>query len=245
MPYLSHPDYVQSREAYSYVDAEVHFAVVQTGNLPYAGTFQGIFPRIVPVTRPTGVNLRKFENICETVFADAASAEDAGRSTAAHCANIMSLTCAIVHWKMASQGGRAPGKVAKVQSRWVQSTYGQLLRAYRQCSLSKFRINGVRIPTATALLRFTYPNRFGIMDSRVVNRHTQPAGITTLNLRKDGYINDVKGNVDKYYSQYAPFLAAEANALTAAGVTFSDVDSAGNPIEVPFRPCDIEMALFV
>ena len=243
---MSHAAYVQAREAYCYVDADVIFDIVQTGTLLYAGTFQGIFPRLVPATHPTGVNLRRFEVICETVFADAASAEAASQSTAAHRANIRSLTCAIVHWKMASQGGRAPDKVANVQSRWMQSTYGQLLRAYRQRSLSEFRIDGIRIPTATAMLRFTHPNQFGIMDSRVVNRHTQPAGITTLSLRKkDGYINDTKENVCKYYTEYASFLTAEANALTAAGVTFSDVDSAGNPIQGLFRPCDIEMALFL
>ncbi|MGH8710984.1 MAG: hypothetical protein ACREVA_06680, partial [Burkholderiales bacterium] len=75
--------------------------------------------------------------------------------------------------------------------------------------------------------------------------HTQRAGITTLSVRADGYINDTKGNVDKYHSEYATFLTAEATALTAAGVTFSDVDSAGNPIRASFRPCDVEMALFL
>jgi hypothetical protein len=95
------------------------------------------------------------------------------------------------------------------------------------------------------MLRFTHSNEYGIMDSRVVNRHTQPAGISTLSIRADGYINDTKGNVDKYYSEYASFLTAEANSLTTAQVTFSDVDAAGNPIRASFRPCDIEMALFL
>jgi hypothetical protein len=243
MPLLSHAAYAQAREAYSYIDADVTFDVVQTGTLPHTGAFQGLFPRIVPGTHPAGVNLRKFEAICETVFSDAA---EAGRSsTPAHRENIKSLTCAIVHWKMASQGGRAPSKVANVQRRWTQLTYGQLVSAYQHCSLSEFRIGGVRIPTASAMLRFTHPGEYGIIDSRVVKRHTQPAGITTLSMRADGYINDMKQNVDKYYSEYAPFLTTEANSLTVARVTFSDIDAAGNPIRASFRPCDIEMALFL
>ncbi len=84
------------------------------------------------------------------------------------------------------------------------------------------------------------------MGSRVINRHTQHAGITTLNLRNDdGYINNTRGNVDKYYSEYMSFLTGEANALTAAGVMFSDLDATGNPIRASFCPCDIEMALFL
>jgi len=217
---------------------------VQTGSLPHTGTFQGIFPRIVPGTHPTGVNLRKFEAICETVFSDAATAEAGRCSTPAHRENIKSITSAIVHWKMASQGGRAPSNVANIRSRWTQSTYGQLIYAYQTCSLSDFRIAGVRIPTASAMLRFTHSKDYGIMDSRVA-KHTQLAGITTLSIRGDGYINDTNGNVDKYYREYVPFLTAEANSLTAAQVTFSDVDAAGNPLRGSFRPCDIEMALFL
>jgi len=245
MPLLSHAAYVQAREVYSYVDADVTFDVVQTGTLPHTGTFQGVFPRIVPGTHPTGVNLRKFEAICETVFSDAATAEAGRSSTPAHRENIKSLTCAIVHWKMASQGGRAPSKVANVQRRWTQFTYGQLISAYQHCSLSEFRIGGVRIPTASTMLRFTHSSEYGIIDSRVVKRHTQPVGITTLSMRADGYINDTKQNVDKYYSEYASFLTAEASSLTIAGVTFSDIDAAGNSLRASFRPCDIEMALFL
>ena len=64
-------------------------------------------------------------------------------------------------------------------------------------------------------------------------------------MRSDGYINDTKQNFDKYYSEYASFLAAEANLRTIARVTFSDIDAAGNPRRASFRPCDIEMALFL
>jgi hypothetical protein len=242
---MTHNAYVQAREAYSYLDADASFDIAQTGTLPYVGTFQGVFPRIVPATHTTGINLRKFEIICETVFSDAAAAETSSKSTGAHRANVQSVTCAIVHWKMASQGGRARIKVTNVQSQWTSSTYGQLIRAYLHCSLSEFRIGGILIPTATAMLRFTHASEYGIMDSRVVKR-TQSAGITTLSVRKnDGYINNTQENVKKYYAEYASFLNREANALTAAGVTFSDLDSGGNPIQVSFRPCDVEMALFL
>lgn len=149
---------------------------------------------------------------------------------------------AIVHWKMASQGGR--GREAIVRSCWKESTYGQLIRAYQHCSLSEFRIAGVGIPIASALLRFTHSHEYGVMDSRVV-KHTQRAGITTLNIRgSDGYINNMEKNVSKYRSEYTRFLTEEANLLSTEGVTFSDFDAGGNPIRASFRPCDVEMALF-
>lgn len=82
------------------------------------------------------------------------------------------------------------------------------------------------------------------MDSRVV-KHTQRAGITTLNIRgSDGYINNMEKNVSKYRSEYTRFLTEEANLLSTEGVTFSDFDAGGNPIRASFRPCDVEMALF-
>ncbi|MGH9494223.1 MAG: hypothetical protein ACRD3B_04435 [Candidatus Sulfotelmatobacter sp.] len=235
-------EYVQAREAYSYDDVDVIFNISQTGALPHTGSFQGVFSRSVPATHAAGINLRKFEAICEAVFSDAAIAEASRSTTPAHYENVKSVTCAIVHWKMASQGGR--GKVENVQGKWTESTCGQLVRAYQRCSLSEFCIGGVRLPTASAMLRFTHSNEYGIMDRRVVNLHTQPAGITTLNLRRDGYISDTKANVAKYYREYAAFLTAQAKLLAAAGVTFSDFDPAGNPVRVSFRPCDIEMALF-
>lgn len=239
---LPHAAYIQAREAYSYDDTDVTFDIVQTGTLLHTGTFKGVFPRIVPAIRPNGVNLRKFEAICETVFSDAATAE-AGRSTTpAHRDNVRSVTCAIVHWKMASQGGR--GKVENVRRRWTQSTHGQLILAYQSRSLKDFCIDGIRLPIASAMLRFTRSNEYGIMDSRAV-RHTQRAGITTLSVRvKDGYVNDTKENTYKYYSEYACFLKAEADSLSTARLTFSDFDVVGNPIRASFRPCDIEMALF-
>jgi hypothetical protein len=83
------------------------------------------------------------------------------------------------------------------------------------------------------------------MDSRVVGRHTQPAGITRLSIRNDGYINDTNSNVEKYSTEYIPFLTNEAAKLAIRGITFADVDHAGNLVQVAFRPCDIEMALFL
>ena len=173
----------------------------QTGTLPHPGSFRGVFPRIAP--HPSGVNLRKFEAICETVFSDAVTAEGGRSSTPAHRENIKSLTLAIVHWKMASQGGR--GREAIVRSCWKESTYGQLIRAYQHSSLSEFRIAGVAIPTASALLRFTNSREYGIMDSRVV-KHTQRAGITTLSIRaSDGYIIDTEKNVSNVSQRVRPF----------------------------------------
>jgi hypothetical protein len=86
--------------------------------------------------------------------------------------------------------------------------------------------------------------QYGIVDRRVVQLRTQPAGITTMNLRNDGYINDTRANVDKYDAEYIPFLRDEAAWLNAAGVTFNDIDEHGRPMASRFRACDIEMALF-
>jgi len=47
-----------------------------------------------------------------------------------------------------------------------------------------------------------------------------------MNLRHDGYINDVNENISKYSSEYVPFLRREAAVL--AGVTFQDYDQYGN-----------------
>lgn len=244
MPLLTPARYVAKREAYAYTDTgtAVPFHIIQTGTLPHVGMFQGIFPRSVPRGNPNGVNLRKFEAICQTVFADADAALARKALTPAHESNIKSVALAIVHWKMASQGGRANRLMNNVGHQWQPDTHLALLEAYSAQSLSGFRIDGVRIPTASAFLRFLYPDEFGIIDRRVVTTHTQPVGITTMNLRQDGYINDVTQNVTKYSTEYIPFLHREAAGL--AGVTFLDYDQFGTPFNSTFRPCDIEMALF-
>lgn len=241
MPLTPH-HYVANRQAYSYTDASVTFDIIQTGGLPHTGTFHGIFPGILPPTHPNGVNLRKFEAICQSVFADANAALYRSALTPDHERNIKSVALAIVHWKMSSQGGRSGFHVSNVSGKWTPKTHATLLDAYRLRSLSAFRIGGVRIPTASAFLRFLYPDDFGIVDRRVVTTHTQPVGITTMNLRRDGYINDVTQNISKYSTEYIPFLRREAMAL--AGVTFLDHDQFGAPFASSFRPCDIEMALF-
>lgn len=245
MTFISPAEYVKQREAYNYTDPEVQFTIVQTGNLPSVGTFTGIFPSAVPASHPTGVNMRKFGMICRSVFKDCSDADIAGMWTDIHLNNLKNVTCAIVHWKLASQGNRARRNVENVRAKWMSNTHKQLLDAYRARNMGKFRIGGVRIPTATAFLRFLYPDEYGVMDKHVVNEHTQPNGITTLSLRKkDGYILDLASNVKKYDTEYITFLRTEATAVNSGHATFRDVDTIGNNIVCPFRPCDIEMALF-
>jgi len=217
----------------------------KAGNLPVVGTFTGIFPSAVPLSHPAGINIRKFEVICQSVFKDCSDAETAGNWTDAHLNNLKNVSRAIVHWKMASQGGRAPDKVKNVAAKWTSDTHKQLLDAYRTRNLGNFRIGGVAIPTATAFLRFLYPDEYGVMDTHVVNEHTQPNGITTLDLRKeDGYILNLTSNVKKYDTEYILFLRTEATAVNSGHTAFRDVDATGNNIVCSFRPCDIEMALF-
>jgi len=98
---------------------------------------------------------------------------------------------------MSSQGERAKIKVENLLAKWNQNTVRQLLTACDRKDMSFFRIGGVRIPIATAFMRFLFPDEFVIMDSRVVGNFTQPAGITTLSINRYGYINDTKQNVKK------------------------------------------------
>jgi hypothetical protein len=244
MTYLSPESYVASRQTYSYQDSNVEFVICATGDLAASGHYHGIFPGEIPTTHPAGVNLRQFEAICGSVFADCNSVRQSGELSPAHIGNLINVICAIVHWKMASQGGRSGTNVANVKRKWTDQTSYQLLSAYQHADLGEYRIGGVRIPTATAIMRFVFPERFGTMDSRVANHHTQPAGITTLSLRADGYITDSVRNIEQYHRQYMPFLKGEAAKLNAAGVTFADIDVHGNRVATYFRPCDIEMALF-
>lgn len=154
------------------------------------------------------------------------------------------MSSAIIFWKMSSQGGRAKLKMGNLQEKWNNDTPKQLLDAYIKKEMQLFRISGVRIPTATAFMRFLFPDDFGIMDSRVVGKYTQPYGITTLNLRDDGYINDLKLNIHKYNIEYITFLRKKAGILSNSGIKFQDIDAQGSVIFTEFRACDIEMALF-
>lgn len=236
--------YKANREAYSYCDPDVEFRIVQTASLPYVGSFKGIFPGSIPSFAPGAINMRKLETICQSVFRDCSVTQKNSAWMSLHLENLQQVVCAIVHWKMASQGGRSGSKVKNVLAQWDDNTHKRLLLAYEKRDLSMFRIGGIRIPTATAFLRFLFPEVFGIMDSRVAKNHTQLRGITTLSVRTDGYINDLPQNVDKYATEYIPFLTREAQALNDDGVTFDDIDDSGNLITAGFRPCDIEMALF-
>lgn len=245
MPLLTPEKYIESRQLYSYDSEGCTFNIGQTGNLQYVGRYMGIFGSVVPNNFPSGMNLRKFESICHEQFSDFSKAVNQGKVSNTHVDNLKSICAAIVYWKMSSQGGRATRTSSNVLAKWNNDTETQLFNAFQQKDMSLFKIGGVRIPTATAYMRFLFPNEFGIMDSRVVGKYTQPNCITTLNIRRnDGYIVDTISNVKKYTSEYIPFLRAEADWLNKMGATFLDRDSNGKPIETGFRICDVEMALF-
>lgn len=237
---LTSEQYKNMRESYCYSDRDCKFALVKTDGIDpnYIKIFHGIFSGAVPPTYPNGINTRKFELIVKTVFADCK-----GEATKNQVANLKEIICAIAHWKMASQGGRAQTAVAKVRQNWNDDTYKTLIKAYSKKDLSLFRIGGVAIPTATAILRFIYPEIYGIMDSRVA-KIMNDNKITNLNLRADGYIINSSTNLDQYKSSYNPFLTGEAKKLNTAGIKFNDIDENGNLASFEFRPCDIEMALF-
>lgn len=244
-PLLMPPDrYVMLREKYAYNSPDCTFKIIQTDNIFNVGKFIGIFAREVPSGKPNGVNLRRFENIVQEVFQDCYAAYDSNNLTDIHIENLKQISSAIIYWKMASQGGRAQLKMDNLLAKWNVDTAKQLIDAYIKRDMSLFRIGGVRIPTATAFMRFLFPDDFGIMDSRVVGNHTQHNGITTLSLRNDGYINDTKQNVIKYETEYILFLRSQASYLNELGVKFQDVDSGGKIFLSKFRSCDIEMGLF-
>lgn len=244
MPLQSPDQYVEMRENYNYEACSCKFSIIQTGSLSNMGNYSGIFAKDVPSFFSHGINLRKFESICQEVFRDCQSATINDTFSPKHLDNLKNISSAIVFWKMASQGGRAPHKMTNMLNKWHNGTTKQLLKAYCKRDLSLFRIGGVRIPTASAFLRFLYPEQFGIIDSRVVNNYTQPNKVTNLNLRDNGYINDLSENVRQYNEKYIPFLRAEAKWLNDQSITFIDKDSLGQVINSKFRACDIEMALF-
>ena len=234
------------REDYCYYDRDCEFQIVEAVGLDdrFTGQFIGIFPKKVPPHYSHGINLRRFEAIIQAVFAAANSAEADGNIPAAHVRNLKVIACAIVHWKMASQGGRAALKAKNVRDQWGDKTADSLIEAYREKQMERFEIGGVRIPTATAFMRFLFPNEYGIMDSRVA-KITQERGITSLDIREeDRYIKDTRRNKQQYVQSYSPFLLREAAELNDRGILFQDVDEDGHLINSSFRPCDIEMALF-
>ena len=238
-------EYKSMREGYCYRDPDCQFQIVVTSGLEgkFSGQYAGIFPKKVSAAFSHGLNLRRFEMVVQAVFAAANHAEVHGNITSDHVMNLKEIACAIVHWKMASQGGRANLKVDNLRAKWGNDTAKKLIIAYRRKELKLFEIGGVRIPTATAFLRFLFPDEHGIMDSRVV-RFTQEKNITRLDLRDDGYIKDTQKNRDQYSKSYNPFLISEARQLNKCGALFEDVDENGNLVKSKFRPCDIEMAFF-
>lgn len=246
MPLLTPEKYVEARQKYSYYSEGCTFNVAQTGNLQHIGSYKGLFGSTVPKRFPSGINLRRFELICHEQFADFSNAVRQGIVSNIHIENLKSVCSAIVYWKMSSQGGRATRTSLNMLAKWSRETEIQLVSAFELKSMPLFKIGGVRIPTATAFMRFLFPEEFGIMDSRVVGNYTQPKGITALKVRpNDGYIVDNVSNVHKYSTEYIPFLKEEADWLNDKGATFLDMDQSGNPINSRFRICDVEMALFV
>jgi len=237
--------YKSMREGYCYCDRDCTFEIVATTGLEkrFARKYRGIFSKAVPSHYHEGINLRFFELIVQAVFADVNHAETNKCITPNHIGNLREIVCAIVHWKMASQGGRADLKVANVKKKWEDDTLARIMKAYRKKDLSLFKIGGVRIPIATAFLRFIFPDQFGIMDSRVV-KITQINNITDLDIRDDGYIVDKKKNTEEYNQKYNSFLSSEAHQLNNLNVLYQDIDEHGIQIHCRFRPCDIEMALF-
>lgn len=238
-------EYKVMREDYCYCDRDCRFEIVATAGLDslHAGEYEGIFPKRVPPYYTRGVNLRRFETIVQAVFAAASHAESNKAITTTHVMNLKEIICAVVHWKMASQGGRAALKADNVKKKWANDTVEKVINAYRRKDLALFEIGGIRIPTATAFLRFLFPDEYGIMDSRVV-KLSQRENITYLDIREDGYIKDKNQNREQYTKNYNPFLVDEARQLNHRGVLFQDADEHGNLMNSRFRPCDIEMALF-
>jgi hypothetical protein len=186
----------------------------------------------------------------QDVFADCAGTPHNMR-TPSQTSNLQEVSLALVHWKMASQGGRADRARNNALAQWNANTVQQLLNAYgyhvvnpQVSDVALFQIGGVRIATASAFLRFLFPTQYGIVDSRLAGQVTNPASATAFNLRpNDNYITDTNPNRAEYNNTYVPLLQAEANWLNNAAVTFNDPD----PMAIGpqhWRPCDVEMALW-
>lgn len=240
---LTPSEYVSTREGYGYSDEECSFAVEPAPGLSCSGSYYGVFAKAVPCDWRSGINLRRFEEIVQEVFGNAQTANSRSGLMGSHQRNLREITKAIVHWKNASQG-RVDFRVKLLLEKWDdRQSVKRLLNAHATWSLEKFRIPGVAIPTASAFLRFLDPVRYGVIDSKVVQL-TQAKNITRMNIRKDGYINNLLKNVLKYDEEYICFLCSEAEWLNDAGTTFQDTSGEGVPYTSQFRACDVEMALW-
>ncbi|MGD9474996.1 MAG: hypothetical protein AB7V37_08350 [Eubacteriaceae bacterium] len=229
-------DYAQLREKYSYDAVDLELNIKATENTKEIVS-KGIYAK---TPAAGGINLRKFEKIVNSVFTD--FAEDTSKKV--HIDNLKEIIYAIVYWKMSSQGGRAKRSRKNVLEKWSEETERMLYNGFVKEDFKAFKIGGVRIPTASAIIRFIYPNKYGIIDSRVVGNFTQDQKITSLKLRNDGYISDTKENTEKYMTEYVKFLRDTANNLNQKNIKFHDFDENCESFLSDFRPCDVEMALF-
>ncbi len=238
-------EYKSSREKYSYDDPNCCFRISPAGGLKegLVGAYKGVFSRAIPSNYDCGMTLRRFESVAQAVFSAASNAFKQGSFDSGHESNLKEIVCAIVHWKMASQGGRANLNEINVRKKWSEETAEKLINAYHKKKIELFEIGGIRIPTASAILRFLYPREFGIIDSRTA-RITQKMKITSLNIREDGYISDTHNNRKEYLDKYVRLLNEEAKELNIAGILFNELDENGKVSSYNFRPCDVEMAMF-
>ena len=74
MPLLTPQQYVEYRQNYRYDACLCKFSIEQTGSLQNIGEFSGIFTRQILPSYPKGINIRRFEIICQEVFQDCHSA---------------------------------------------------------------------------------------------------------------------------------------------------------------------------
>jgi hypothetical protein len=243
MPILTAIEYINKRENYLYDSPETKIEIRRTAWVS-AGVFYGIWSGS-PLYG--GISIRKFESIVQSVFFDCAHSEEISTD---QIENLKKVSSAIVHWKMASQGGRSENTRDNVLKKWTDKTTSKLMCAYRNHSsismipsTGDFEIGGVRIATASAFLRFLFPHKYGIVDSRVAGLRTNPGGFTKFKLREDNYINDVVENCIQYNTIYSKLLIDEANWLNSLPVPFTDADIIAKGPQ-KWRPCDVEMALW-
>lgn len=244
---ISVEDYINNRECYSYSDESVSFTLkcVEFLDDNYCNqTWNGIYGNTSQTTGSSSVYIQCFSDIVQAVFVSCVMAIENGRFSIDHETNLKEISSAIVHWKMSSQGGRACIRVKGMLSQWNATTSQSLVDGFNKQSIHDFCIGGIRIPTASAFLRFLYPEAWGVIDSRVV-KITQRNNITTMSIRNDGYINDTQQNRNKYHNEYSSFLRAEAKMLNALGARYNAIDCEdGNRKQFKFMPADVEMALF-
>lgn len=246
MPILTTDQYISRRERFGYTAPKTSATILGTQGVA-AQDFTGIYSENPPAG---AISIRKFEQLMQSVFLDCAGLP-VNALTQNQINNLQNISLALVHWKMASQGGRADRARNNVLAKWGPQTIIHLMNAYNvhadnpiEPNVRLFQIEGVRTATASAFLRFLFPDRFGVVDSRVVGLVTNPGGYTNFSIRqKDNYINDTERNRAEYNTVYIQLLNAEADWLNNAGVTFNDPDpNAAGP--QMWRPCDVEMALW-